>query len=682
MTLDLLAARWRRRWRAAGAITTLGAALLGAAAGRAAGWSVAAILGAALALATAAALGWWLGRPRVDARAVARHLDRQWAELGESAELLLVPPDTLSGLERLQRERTARAFERLAPTVVLPHRPWRRGLAFGGAAIVIAGALLLVPRRPSAAAGAALPGPAAERPLRVGDVVTEIAPPAYSARPTRRGTGWDLEAEAGSVVRWRIAVSPGTIGGALVTAGQDTVPLVLADDGTLAGRLEVERSTLYFVTTRDSSGRSLAADFHQLTVIPDAAPTITVLAPEPRTSIAPGAPSAVPLRVLVGDDYGVTDTRLVATLTTGQGEGVKFREQELPFERTSPRPDRRPGQLLERTLDPRALGLGPGDELYFYVTARDNRAPDPQVTRSETFFVTLVDTARALTADFTGLAVNLVPEYFRSQRQIIIDTERLLAERQRLTPEEFRNRSENIGLDQHLLRLRYGEIVGDEIVEGEVDAGARHEHDIEDNATRLAPQVKATLQASLAQMWQAELKLRMSDPQAALPFEYRALELLKEVQQAARVYVRRVGFEPPPLEPDRKRLTGDLSKIGRPETTRELTARDTLPGIRAALAVVRRLRAGGTPAAGDRAALEQSGRELAALAVAEPGRYLTSLGTLRALIDSRGGGAGCAGCAELEADLLRALPAPPPAQPGAAAASGVARTYFELLRAP
>ena len=111
---------------------------------------------------------------------------------------------------------------------------------------------------------------------------------------------------------------------------------------------------------------------------------------------------------------------------------------------------------------------------------------------------------------------------------IIIDTERLLADRNRLTVSEFRARSENIGLDQHLLRLRYGEIVGDEVVEGETDPQVAHEHDVEENATRLAPQVKATLQAALAQMWDAELRLRMSDPQAALPYEYRALELLKE----------------------------------------------------------------------------------------------------------------------------------------------------------
>jgi len=39
---------------------------------------------------------------------------------------------------------------------------------------------------------------------------------------------------------------------------------------------------------------------------------------------------------------------------------------------------------------------------------------------------------------------------------------------------------------------------------------------------------------------EAELRLRTYEPRAALPFEYRALELLKVAQQAARIYVKRV----------------------------------------------------------------------------------------------------------------------------------------------
>jgi hypothetical protein len=183
-------------------------------------------------------------------------------------------------------------------------------------------------------------------------------------------------------------------------------------------------------------------------------------------------------------------------------------------------------------------------------------------------------------------------------------------------------------------------------------------------------------------MWEAELRLRTHDPRGALPFEHRALALLKEVQQAARVYVRRVGFEPPPLEPDRKRLTGDVSAVGRPRVTRDVESRDSLPAVRAALAIVRRHLAGAAPVAGDVAALERAGRELAPLAIQDPGRHLATVRGLRALLDALARGAACPSCPSLEAGLLRALPAPVPAAAAAPEASGVARTYFDLLRSP
>ena len=677
--LEQLAASWRRRFWAGVLIATLATAFLGATLGRALGSGAMAIAAAATMLVLIAA---WLLRPRMDARTAARHLNRAWPALEESAELLVANAGALSPVAQLQRERTRRALALIArPT--LPHRPWRLALWYAFAAV--SGAVVLLSWSGGAPLGArpAAPGLPARRALSLGDVAIEVRPPDYTGKRARRTSDWDVEAEAGSAVQLSLEADGGGAGltASLITSTGDTVAL-RPTAGRWTAALEVARSALYYVTLRDSSGSTLTSAFHQLTVIPDAAPTVTVVSPEQRTVIQPGASSAVAVRVLVGDDYGIAATRLVATLTTGLGEGVKFREQELPFDRTTARPDRRPGVLLERVIDARALGLGPGDELYFHIIAEDIRRPVPNETRSETYFISLVDTARAMLADFSGLAIDLTPEYFRSQRQIIIDTERLLAERNRLTVAEFRARSENIGLDQHLLRLRYGEIVGDEVVEGETDPQATHEHDVEENATRLAPQVKATLQAALAQMWDAELRLRTSDPQAALPFEYRALELLKEVQQSARAYVRRVGFEPPPLEPDRKRLTGDLSKIGRPSVTRDLTARDSLGAVRAALAVVRRLAAGANPQPSDAVVLERAGQELAASAVEDPGRHLETLTRLRELLESLEGTA-CQQClAPLEAGLAHALPAPTPAAGAPDQPSSVARRYFDLLRAP
>src|SRR6185503_5807411 len=142
-----------------------------------------------------------------------------------------------------------------------------------------------------------------------------------------------------------------------------------------------------------------------------------------------------------------------------------------------------------------------------------------------------------------------------------------------------------IGFDQRALRLRYGTLLGQEFEDGrasgndeeplrpvegiggpglggvgEVAEELKHEHDSALNATFLPPQVKGKLRAMLASMWDAEGALATGAPRAALPHELRALDLLKQVQQADRVYVRRSGGEVAPLDLAR-RLTGELDGV-------------------------------------------------------------------------------------------------------------------------
>lgn len=679
--LERLAARWRRRWWA-------GMILAAAATGLLVGLAFGAAIGTAagiVALAVPAAIG---RRRLVDALVVARHLNRVVPALEESADLLCVPAADLGPLARLQRARVERSLAQLVALPTLPHRAFRLAVSYAGIAILIGAGWLIgappggtfigLPSSGTAPSG----GPAPEGPPRVRGVEVTIRPPAYTRRPVRRTGDWDLDVEQGAEVTWRVRLDRDDATAGLVTTDDDTIPLAGDGDRYAATRTPAH-SLLYQLSLRRGI-TTMTSDFHRLAVIPDAPPTLTVVRPEPRTELAAGGPRSVALEVLAGDDYGVADAQIVATVTTGAGEGVKFREQVLPFDATAPRPN---GLILRKTLDLAALGMQPGDELYFHVLAHDNRAPRPNETRSETYFIALADTAAAVVADLTGLAVNRIPEYFRSQRQIIIDTEKLLAERAQISEQEFKDRSNNIGFDQHLLRERYAEISGEENVAEGTDPTLEHEHDTEENATLLARSVKATLQASLAQMWDAELRLRTYDPQAALPFEYRALELLKEVQQAARAYVLRVGFEPPPLEPDRKRLTGTLSAIGNPTRAHDVAPAPVLPNVRAALDVVRRLRGGAASRSADILTLEQAGREIAPLAIDAPGLHLATLRDLRTLIAAlQPGGEGrpCPDClVRVERGLWRALPAPDPSTRGGAAGgggSGVGRAYFDLLR--
>lgn len=692
--IDRLVVRWRQRWMLSVGLAC-GATLLfvTVAASRTIGGTASLAIGLGAALGLAFLLIW--RRRRVDGLVVARHLNRSAPALEDSADLLVRSADELSPVQRMQRARVERTLRSLVPPPRLPSRGLRLAATFAAAAILGAlGMLAIAPSggdaaRPSSGRTAVPAARGPIEPLRVAGIRITIQPPAYTGKRLRQTDDWDLDAEQGARITWRLRTNqPVNNGGVqLLTTAGDTIVASRRSADEFDAALAVEHSLLYQVLLRPERGALAAtSDYHRLTMIPDAPPTVTVVRPEPRTEIPFGSAPVVPLEVLAGDDYGVADARIVATLTTGAGEAVKFREQVLEFDTRSSRGGPQPGLILRRTLSPAALAMQPGDELYFFVQVHDNRFPEPNETRSETFFISLADTAHVVLADWSGLAVNAVPEYLRSQRQIIIDTETLLAQGASLTPQTLRDRSNNIGIDQHVLRERYGEIVGQENVVAGTDPVVEHEHDTPESATLLAQTVKDTLQAAVAQMWEAELRLRTNEPRAALPFEYRALELLKSAQQAARVYVKRVGFEPPPLEPDRKRLTGNLGAIGNPTSRRDLTAAASLPSVRAALNMVQRLRTGGAAPSGAADALERAGQEIAQLAVTQPGANLETLAELRTLIDAlrsgRPGEGSCVDCwLRLERGLWRALPAADlEREPRARDPGGVARDYFDRLQ--
>jgi hypothetical protein len=678
--LERLARAWRRRWAAGVTLAAAATAVLVGAAAHRILTVKPAIPGLVAGLSVGVALA--VRRRRVDALVIARHLNRVVPALEESADLLLLPEAGLAPLLRLQRTRIERALSGLVELPPLPQRTLSLAVAYAITASLLAAGLLqgrlsgLRTGTPESTSSA----PPAGRPPRVADVLVTVRPPAYTRRPARRYTTWDLDAEQGARVTWRLRADRPVTDVFLLTVRGDTIRGTVRGPAEYEATLVAEHTVLYQAALRDGDA-VVASDYHRLAVIPDAPPTLTVVRPELRTEIAFGAPLTVPLEVLASDDYGLADARIVATVTTGSGEGVKFRERVLDFDTRTPRRQEH-GLLLRTVLDLRLLGMQPGDDLYFHVVAHDTRAPQANETRSETYFISLTDTAHVLVADWSGLGVHGVPEYLRSQRQIIIDTERLLALEAQLATTEFRGRSNNIGIDQHLLRERYGELAGEETVQAGPEPTIEHEHDIEENATLLAQSVKDKLQAALAQMWDAELRLRTGDPRAALPFEYRALELLKQAQETARAYVLRVGFEPPPLEPDRTRLTGTLSAIGNPSRTRAVTVAPTLPALRAGLDIVHRLRSGGPRRDGDVAALEQAGREIGRLAIDQPSRHLEALRDFRTLIASvDSSGIVCSVCLlRVERGIWRALPAPVPAQAGRRSDAGLARTYFELLR--
>ncbi len=616
------------------------------------------------------------------ARDIARHLDRIDPALEESAELLLADAAGLGVADRIERSRAERAIEAQPPRLAsVPDAAARRMAVAGVVGIVAAVALSLIPGgnpRGTAGGSPASTGIPAVGMPRVRSVSIMIRPPRYTGLSARPQESWDLDVAEGSRIEWTVEFDRAVSDARIVLGTDDTIALAPAGGVAARGGTFARGSTLYRLAHGGAE-----SEYHRLLVRQDAAPSVTVLRPAPRTTLASGAARRVPVDVLVQDDHGVRGAALIATVTTGEGEGVRFREQRIPLGAGTRASG---GIAFRRVLDLDSLGMAPGDELYFHAVARDGREPAPNEGRSETVFIALADTGAAPPARFAGLAVAVLPEYFRSQRQIIIDTERLIADSARLPVEIFRERANAIGMDQGLLRLRYGAFTGEEFESG-VEPDEAHQHDSEENATLLAPGTKATLKGAIAQMWEAELRLRTHRPSAALPYELRALELLKSVQSQSRAYVQRVGFAPPPLEPARKRLTGKLDAIPSRAVSDSVEPAIRQPALIAALSRVRAIAGGARPTASDAAALDEAAEEIARREIpagaAEAEAQIDALRAVRTLAAALRSGRRCPGCAGAAARALadRSEPAPRSAAPRPPV-DGLGRRYLELIGTP
>jgi hypothetical protein len=704
-------------------------------------WPAASLLWAALAIGVLLVALWQL-RPawRITPTATTRLLDRHYPLLEDSSGLLLQDSATLPLLGQLQQERVAQQLAELmanGPTL-LPVR-FKKPLLISGGLLVLALVFWLLPHAKPAAQPAAVAvhftpdqprKTTAPAPARIEQVLLLVTPPAYTRRAAFVPAQASFRCPQGARVRWEVHVRGAAQAGPTLELGPKKLALrpVAGKLGTFAIEQVLAASALYRLRYAGQ-----VSDDYAIEVRPDEVPVVRVQSPKPYTLIAAvGTRPEVPVRATLRDDYGLTRAELVITVAQGQGEAVKFRETRRDL---SAGLSGQPAQnSISELLNLPKLGLTFGDEMYFYIQAHDNHG---QSARSDTYLVQWQDTAAATSALDMGMGVNTAPAYFRSERQIIIDTEKLIAEQKKLTPAELSNRANALGFDQQSLRLRYGKFLGEENEKGmgasappmpiaeDEDAPAAHpagaethaehdDHDEHDHATArpkagtlssitaetdalmdpyihkhddaetadfLEPAVKAKLHAVLDEMWAAELRLRTGQLAAARPYEYRALRLLKEVQQQTRAYVRKAGFTPPPLPEATLRLTGELTGAAAPRTQATVPAPAAQPAVRAALRWLAAASASQPTRPADAAALEQAGQALAQAALQKPGAYLPALRALRTLAsDARAGRHPCASCLPVaERALTDLLPLPTPASARAAAPDRLARRYFQEL---
>jgi len=659
------------------------------------------------------------------ATARARQLDRQWLQRQldgsgtseDSADLLFADATTLNPLQQRQRAHVLATLEQAMPelrprwphlTVVLC---WIGGLAV---------ALLAFgwPRSnpvPAAVHSATTGSVASAGPLRLQSTRLRINAPAYTGQATITQNTLDAKVAADSQLSWSLRFDRAPARAWLQFHDGRRLPLS-ERDGQWQAQDVARTPVLYRVVSEPTLAETR---LHRLDVVADRAPSVRVL--EPAASLVLGTPGQRQwaLRFEASDDYGVAaQATLSITTTQGSGENITFVKRSVTLAGSGEATARH----FAHTLDLAALGAQPGNDVIAQLEVRDNHAPTPQTGRSSSVILRLPSAEVALGAELEGRIKKTLPAYFRSQRQIIIDAEALIRQRRTLAAEDFVKRSDAIGVDQRILRLRYGQFLGEES-EGapkppptsdlptsdtpaaddhdhdhDADAGAHdahghdhggkpanadtspvfgsatdvlseygHTHDHAEAATLLDPQTRATLKAALDQMWSAEGELRQGRPEQALPFAYKALAFIKQVQQAERIYLARVGPELPPIDEGR-RLGGDRAGLA----SRELPLAARTPPDPAIVEAWQRL--------GD----DTGAPDLDALATWQQRNtaYLPDALDLAAAIEQLRIEPGCRDCRQrLRAQLWRALQRPLPQAMRRSAADAMGQRYLDALEA-
>ncbi|RJG24180.1 DUF4175 family protein [Massilia cavernae] len=397
-------------------------------------------------------------------------------------------------------------------------------------------------------AAAALRGTAAEK----SEMNVKLTPPKYTAVAPSQSAPRDLQVPESTVVEW-----------CLMQGGGEAEKIELSD-----GQVFKPGAGCASWTATESVFWRWRGTRYNLKVVPDTAPRIVVSAPKEMVHVLATDAKSARIAVEVSDDYAVTRATMHLTLARGSGENVRFSDREVPLPGSSNAKVRN----WSKDWSLADLGMEPGDELYFFVRVADN-AGRPHQSQSPTYTLRLPGPVAE--GDETSALPTLVkPENLRSQRQIIIDTEQLVADLKanpRMPAATLQDRSQKIAGDQAMLRRRYGQFLGEESSlfggddDHEAEGGGQqgmiaqfgHMHDESENATLFDEETKKVLRRALSAMWDAEKALRNITPKPALPPEYKALEAIKELQQADRIYLHKTAFAPPAIK-EETRLTGDV----------------------------------------------------------------------------------------------------------------------------
>lgn len=448
-------------------------------------------------------------------------------------------------------------------------------------------------------AGNDLAGADASGLIVIDELHVRVVPPPYSGLSVEEVAGdAPLRVLAGSQIEVSVRAR-GPIDGATLSFNGEASRMRSLGEGAFAGAFKADISGAFELRILGDEKRAPAPFVRAVETYPDAVPEVRLTEPlgDQLLRAVPGGP--IHVRWTARDDLGLASATLKYIKSRGEGDAAKFTSGELGQASVEAATARE--WHGASSLDLARLDVRPGDTLVFWVEARD-RNPSPANTGRSASLAISIAGPEGVKLNLSDLRPSEIGRFLLSQRQIIINTEKLHNERARLAPEEIKRRANAIAADQREFKNSFNDYIriegagehdepraggAAESIEAQVQESVEeriepHDHGIAEPPAGSPSSVRDMIYAIRA-MWDAEEALSLSDTAKALVYEREALTRLKRAQLATR-YVPPIVAQSKPIDLKR-RYAGELAEI---RTRLEKLSRRAAPKeagpVRAALA--------------------------------------------------------------------------------------------------
>ena len=281
-------------------------------------------------------------------------------------------------------------------------------------------------------------------------------------------------------------------------------------------------------------------DYHRLVVLEpraDSVPVVRLRLPARDTTYQTVPRGRLVVEAELSDDIGLDYGVVEYMVTRGGQESFETKLSHGPRHVLE---NARTAVLREAVLLD-TLGLGPGTVLHIRAVAFDrNDVTGPGRGVSETRTLRIAEPE-------DSVSINPAPplpidSMWMSQRRLNMKTDTLIRERPRLDQKTFVHTSSAYGNAQDEIRQRAVAVIA--LLEDDGVGGT------------FETQVSRLLREAVDLMYEARVQLGIAQPDSAMPYMVRVLEILDEIRLANRYYLRGV-LRPEAVNVERVRLTGE-----------------------------------------------------------------------------------------------------------------------------